>query len=401
MNTSVVQASAPSTALAIAPQYEVAVSAAAAAAKATVSARYEMALRKPRSWDDVRVNVLKECRRPSFAHDKSAWYKKPIGQGVEGLGIRFAEMALRCMGNVLIETEVRYEDDMKEVIRVTVTDLEANNTWPLDITVRKTIERSKPSDDGTYLSVRMNSYNKPVYTVPAGDDDLLNKRGALVSKAVRTLALRIIPGDIQNEAEDTIKAIRLARAAQDPDAERKAVVDAFAELRVMPNHLVEYLGHPIDQCSPAQLVDLRGLFSSIRDGETTWHKVMDNKREQDGVAAPEKAEPPSKAGPPTTKAAEPPKTSEPPKAAEQPAAKAPENDPPWEDDPPPAAPAASATQEPDAASPGEKQNLKQRVAAKGVDMRMLLDTIGATDVPDATLNGLTKEQFKAAKARLA
>lgn len=108
------------------------------------------------------------------------------------------------------------------------------------------------------------------------------------------------------------------------------------------------------------------------------------------------------------------KAEEPPKTAEPPAAKAPENDPPWSDELQPSASApmhgsgfasAGAPQSDaataDAASPGEKQNLKQRVAAKGVDMRMLLDTIGATDVPDATLNGLTKEQFKAAKARLA
>lgn len=92
------------------------------------------------------------------------------------------------------------------------------------------------------------------------------------------------------------------------------------------------------------------------------------------------------------------KAEAPPKTAEQPAAKAPDNDPPWDDEP---APAAEPQPSADAASPGEKQNLKQRVAAKGVDMRMLLDTVGATDVPDATLNGLTKEQFKAAKARLA
>lgn len=272
-------------ALSLPPQYEVAVASAAAQAKATVSARYEMALRRPRNWDQVRADINKECRRPSFARDKSAWYKKPIGSGVEGLGIRFAEMALRCMGNVLIETEVRYEDDHKEVIRVTVTDLEANNTWPADVMVTKTVERSKPEEDGSFFSVRKNSYQKNVYTVRATDDDLLNKRAALVSKAVRTLALRLIPGDIQNEAEELIKAIRQDDAARDPDAERKAIVDAFDGLHVSATMLTEYLGHPIAQCSPAQLVDLRGLYGAIREGDATWKQVMDNKAEQ-GASGP-------------------------------------------------------------------------------------------------------------------
>src|SRR5688572_6266963 len=85
-------------------QFETSVSAAAAQAKAMVEARYVMALKRPRVWDQVRQDILKECKRPSFAHNKSAFYRKPIGQGVEGLGIRFTEVALRCMTNVLIET---------------------------------------------------------------------------------------------------------------------------------------------------------------------------------------------------------------------------------------------------------------------------------------------------------
>jgi hypothetical protein len=116
-------------------------------------------------------------------------------QGVEGLGIRFVEVALRCMTNVLIETTMIFEDAQKEVHRVSVTDLESNVTYPLDVKVSKTVERSKPADDGSYIAMRKNSYGKPVYTVPAKDDDLLNKRAALISKAIRTLGLRIVPGD--------------------------------------------------------------------------------------------------------------------------------------------------------------------------------------------------------------
>lgn len=252
----------------------------AAQAKAMVEARYVMALQRPRNWDQVRQDLLKECRRPSFANNKSAYYRKPIGDGVEGLGIRFVEVALRCMKNVLVETTMIYEDDAKEIHRVSVTDLESNLTYPLDVRVTKTVERSKPSDDGSYISVRKNSYGRNVYTVPATDDDLLNKRAAQISKAIRTLGLRIIPGDMQDEAEGIIKAIRLDEAARDPDTERKRIADAFGEIGVKAADLTEYLGHALDTCSPAELVNLRGIYGAIRDGESSWKSVMENKAEQ-------------------------------------------------------------------------------------------------------------------------
>jgi len=222
----------------------------AAQAKAVVEARYVMALRRPRNWDQVRQDLLKECRRPSFAHNKSAFYRKPIGDGVEGLGIRFVEVALRCMKNILVETTMVYEDANKEVHRVAVTDLESNLTYPLDVRVARTVERSRPADDGSYISVRKNSYNRNVYTVPATDDDLLNKRAALISKAIRTIGLRIIPGDLQDEAEDIIKTVRLDEAAKDPTTERKKIVDAFDGINVRAADLTEYLGHDIAACSP-------------------------------------------------------------------------------------------------------------------------------------------------------
>jgi hypothetical protein len=260
---------------------ETAASAVAAQAKAMIEARYVMAMNNPRNMDQVRQDLLKECRRPSFARNKSALYKKPIGNGVEGLGIRFVEVALRCMRNVLAESMMVYADAEREIHRVIVTDLENNNTWPMDITVSRTVERSKPQDDGSYISVRKNSYGKLAYTVPATEDDLLNKRLAHISKALRTAGLRIIPGDLQDEAEEIIRAIRLDDAAKDPDAERKRLADAFAGVGVKASDLRDYLEHPLDSCTPAELVDLRGLYGALKDGEATWISVMENKRAQD------------------------------------------------------------------------------------------------------------------------
>ncbi len=256
---------------------ESASSAVAAQAKATVEARYIMALRNPRNWDQVRQDIMRECKRPSFANNKSAFYRKPIGAGVEGLGIRFVEVALRCMRNILVESSIVFEDEMKEIHRVTMTELESNLTSRLDVRVSRTVERSKPEDDGSYISARKNSYGKLVYTVRGTDDDLLNKRGALISKAIRTLGLRIIPGDIQDEAEEIIKEVRMNDAAADPDKNRKILADLFAEIGVKASQLSEYLGHDLSVCSPKEIVELKAIHGAIANGESTWLEVMDNK----------------------------------------------------------------------------------------------------------------------------
>ncbi len=252
----------------------------AAQAKAAVEARFIMAMNRPRSWDDVRVKLLAECRRPGFAQNKSVYYHKPIGGGVDGLGIRFVEAALRCMHNVLVEQINLHDDERIRLIEVRTTDLETNETIGKVITLNKTVERSRPLDDGTFLSVRTNTQGKKTYTVTASDDDLLNKEGALVSKAIRVLGLRMLPGDIQDECEKEILAIRKDTAAKDPAAERKRIADAFFSLNVMPSDLSAYLGHDFGACSPAELVKLRGVYGAIDNGETTWAAVLENAQDE-------------------------------------------------------------------------------------------------------------------------
>lgn len=422
------------------PFPEKATAAATARAKAVVSARYEVALHKPRNWDQVRQEVVRECRRPSFANDKGTLYRKPVGNGVEGLGIRFVEMALRCMKNVEINTELSYEDEFKEIHRCSVTDLEANVPYATEIPVSKTVERSKPEDDGSYFKVRLNSFNRPVYTVSATDDDMLNKRGALLSKAIRTLGLRLIPGDIQSEAEQVIRQTRLDQAAKDPDAERRRVIDAFAELAVRAVDLVEYLGHPVDRCSPTQLVELRGLYSAIRDGEATWKQVMDAKAEREAGQGDRPPVPPAPAAgaalrseptapPRKAKPAEPPPALEPQdepeveaavqaieqRAAEratdgvvevsQPEAPAPApavaQEAPQQCAEPAPAPQPAAKPGVFMATPGERQHIFTRMRGRTQTVEQLLLQCGIAGIDQATLEGLTKEQFKQLRAALA
>ena len=241
--------------------------------RADVSIRYELALRQPRDLDLVRQRILKECKRPGFA--EVARYSKPQGGGkVSGPSIRFVETALRCMTNVYHETTAIYEDQQRRVLRVSVTDLEANASHAVPVTIAKTVERSS-SKGREVLGTRQNSGGNMVYIVACTEDELLVKQNSLLSKALRNLGLKVIPGDIVDEAQALVIETQANKDKSDPEGQRKKVFDAFADIGITPPEIKEYLGR---EAGPGDLHELRALFQAIKQGDVVWRELLEEKR---------------------------------------------------------------------------------------------------------------------------
>lgn len=272
----------------------------AAQQKAIVEARYKMALARPRDIDKVRQAMLKDAHRPSFAN--VAIYHKPVGKGIEGPSIRFVEAAIRNMTNILTETATVSENDERRVIRVSVSDLETNTYFSQDVTVTKTVERSKLPQGEKPIRMRTNYKGQPVFVLHGTDDDILNKQNALISKAVRTLGLRLIPGDLVDEALFYVRQTMAKQDAADPDAAKNRLIDAFSQLGVAVESLKDYVGHELSALDPNELQTLRAIYSAIKEGETTWKAVMDDKaeKEAEAKAAKKPAAEPAKAAPKAT-----------------------------------------------------------------------------------------------------
>ena len=247
-------------------------SALVAAAQASVNARFIMAMQRPRAWEEVRVRLLKECDRPGFA--KVARYNKPIGKGVRGPSIRFAEACFRLAGNLDAPVTTTFEDREKRILHLVCIDLETNASHSADITIEKTVER-RDKTDRVVVAERTNKKGDIVYVVEATEDELLNKQNALVSKALRTLVLRLIPGDIVDEGQNRCIEVVANRDAKDPAGARKDMVDAFAEIGIFPIDLAAFLGHALEQMQPAELRDLRDAYATVRDGEATWAAILE------------------------------------------------------------------------------------------------------------------------------
>jgi hypothetical protein len=253
--------------------HDTAAASAAAKSQAMVQAHFLMAIKNPRDWNDVRDRLLTACKRTRFA--EVARYSVPRAGGkVQGWTIRFAEEAMRDMRNLMPETTVTGEDDDKRILRVSVIDLEANIPLSMEVVIAKTIERKALKDGETPIRTRINSAGQTLYILPATEDDLTTKQAALVSKALRTMVLRLLPGDILEECLDEVARTNQAEDERDPNAAVKKIADNFSTLGVKPSDLKAHLGHEISSSSPAELQMLREIFAAIRSGEITWRDVM-------------------------------------------------------------------------------------------------------------------------------
>lgn len=266
----------------------------AAQAEALVKARYWIAIQKPRDLDAVRQKMLKECERPSFA--KGAIYHKPIGKGVEGPSIRFAEAAMQALGNLLVDVPTVYDDDEKRIMRVSVLDLETNTGHSKDVCIMKRVERLHLSEGQVALRSRTNSRGQITYLVSATDEEILNTENALVSKALRTVGLRLVPGWLIDECLAAVRQTRADADAKDPDAAKRKLFDSFDGLGIGVEQLKKYLGHEGATLQPKEREDLLGIYNAIKDGETTWREVMDARE----PAKPEGTKPGEAAAQPST-----------------------------------------------------------------------------------------------------
>ena len=267
---------------AISQRAEHAAIAVSASARAEIESAFVMALKMPRNRDQARVEILDSCKNLIFA--EKVKYKKPVGwtkdrgqwvqNYVEGPSIRFAEEMIRSWGNVKVQCVTIYEDADKRITLVNVVDLQKNISYSKQITIVKTVERKK-AKDREVISERLNSKQERIFIVVATDDEVNIKEAALISKEIRNASLRLIPQDIIEEAMQVTAATLKAGVSSDMKGARKAIIDTFATIGVKPKDLEEYIGHSIDTVSPEEIVDLRAVFKTISDGQSTWKAYVD------------------------------------------------------------------------------------------------------------------------------
>jgi hypothetical protein len=86
--------------------------------------------------------------------------------------------------------------------------------------------------------------------------------------------LALLPPDFIDDARWAADETLKKEATKDPEGAKKKLIVGFSAQKVTVQMLEDYLGHPLDQASPAQVASLRSTWVSIRDGNSTWAELV-------------------------------------------------------------------------------------------------------------------------------
>jgi len=212
-----------------------------------------LAKRFPRDEDTSYMKLLKSCKRYTFA-DRANYSFPRGGTTITGPSINLAREFARVWGNIEYGHVIVSDDDEERHIRAWAWDKETNTRVFEEDSFKKLVYRKK----GGWIKPDERDLR-----------ELTNRRAAICK---RNCLLQLMPRDFIEEAQYICKETLKKKVAEDPDRAKKDIILAFSGLNVTPPMLEDYLGHPIAQCSPAEIVTLREIYQSISDGNSTWNE---------------------------------------------------------------------------------------------------------------------------------
>jgi len=200
----------------------------------------------PRNEAKAADKLLNACMRPKLAEQAVYVYARG-GQDIQGPSIRLAEAAARAWGNLKYGFKVTASDKLHSEVLCYAYDMESNIP----------VERSF-----VVSHVRHTKNGDKLLTDPR---DIYEKVANEAMRRVRACILECIPGDVIESAVEQCDAT-LKATADVSEATVKKLVTAFAELGVTKSQIEARIQRRLDSIQPAQVIFLRKVFASIRDG---------------------------------------------------------------------------------------------------------------------------------------
>ena len=243
---------------------ELAPTSAAAVAQHEIQSSFIIARQFPRNEQLAFRRMAEACEFLSFAEKAYYRYKRGskkdesgrwVDNYVIGPSVYLAREAARLFGNLRVGTEIVRDDEDARQIRAYALDLETNARFSADDEFRKLIQRKR---DGVTQ-----------WVIPDERDlrELTNKHAAI---SERNCILKLVPkyvvDDLVEKAQD---AVRAAVEKNIKGAVEK-MQRTFGDIGVKVKDLESKLGHPLSAITADEVTELRGVYSAIRDGQTTW-----------------------------------------------------------------------------------------------------------------------------------
>jgi hypothetical protein len=220
-----------------------------------VQASFVIAKKFPRNESESFSKIMKACKRPFLAEQALYAYPKG-GKLVEGPSIRLAEVLIQYWGNCECGIREISQSNGVSIAEAYAVDLETNTR------VSKTFHVAHQI--GTKQGIKKLTDPRDIY-------ELVANQGA---RRMRACILAIIPGDIADAAKEECKKTMSTGVEPIADRVRKLVM-AFDELGVKVEHLEKRLCHNLNAIVESELVTLRGIYKSLKDGMANREDFFD------------------------------------------------------------------------------------------------------------------------------
>ncbi len=216
-----------------------------------------MAKKFPRDEIAARNRILTACRRKRLAEQAEYEYKRGTSK-VTGTSIRLAEAMAQNWGNMdfgFVELEQRNGESQ---VMAYAWDLETNTRQ----TKIFTVPHIRETKSGNYPLTS----SRDIYEMVANQ----------AARRVRACILGIIPGDIQEEAvEQCRKTLADGEKLPLEDLIAGVVRTAKEEYAVPQESLEKYIGCKADSFSMNDLIRLKRVFNSIKDGMAKREEIFE------------------------------------------------------------------------------------------------------------------------------
>jgi hypothetical protein len=238
-----------------------------------VQASLVIAKRFPRDEKAAVDRILNSCSRKSLAESALYTYARG-GSDITGPSIRLAEALAQNWGNLQFGIRELDQANGESTVEAFAWDVETNTRQTKVFQVRH--ERHTKS------GVKILTDPRDVY-------ELVANQGA---RRLRACILGIIPGDVVEMAVEQCETTLNADADTSAQGQAKMVA-AFAAFGVTKEQLEAFIQRRIDAITSGQVVRLKKIYQSIKDGvgkPTDWFKP-----EVSDAAVPTTVEKPKKA----------------------------------------------------------------------------------------------------------
>jgi hypothetical protein len=206
-----------------------------------------LAKRFPRNLVSANAELMDACKLPALAN--VAFYNVPrAGGSVSGPSIRLAEEIARCYGNFEYGHRELSRNGEKSEVEVYAWDKQNNNYSKRQLTV---------------FHVR-DTKNGPIKLRDQKDID--DKIANVASKQVRGRILALLPKWMVESAIEECRKTIAGNNDEPLSSRARKMAGAFARFGVSTGLLEKYLGHSLDEILADEIVELTGVYNSIREG---------------------------------------------------------------------------------------------------------------------------------------